>query len=67
MIKYLSRLLSKYLNEPIMKGLSYMIVALIEENWNKINKYTSAQEIARFIMNKIFRGTGDLLFTSPKK
>jgi hypothetical protein len=62
MIKYLSKILSKHLQEPIMKGLAYMIITLIKENWNIISKFTKPQEIAKYIMNKIFKGTGDLIF-----
>ena len=39
-----------------------MIISLIEENWNEISKFTSMTKIAQYIMNKIFKGSGNLLF-----
>jgi hypothetical protein len=62
MINYLSKLLSRYLQGPIMKGLAYMIISLIKENWNDISKFTKPQQIAKYLMNKIFKGSGNLIF-----
>jgi len=62
MIEYLSKLLSRYLEKPIMKGLAYMIISLIKENWNEISKFTKPQQIGKYVMNKIFTGSGDLIF-----
>jgi len=62
MINYLSKILSKYLEKPIMKGLAYMIISLIKEHWNDISKFTKPQQIAKYIMNKIFTGSGNLIF-----
>ena len=61
MINKLTSILTKYFNGPIMKGLAYVIVSLIKENWETINKYTSVRQVGQYLLNKLFRGSGDLI------
>jgi hypothetical protein len=58
----MTNILQKHFSEPMMKGLAYFMASLIEENWDKVKQYTSITDIGKFILNKIFRGSGNLIF-----
>ena len=61
-IKKMTEILKQHFSEPIMKGLAYFMASVIEDNWDKISQYTSLSAIGRFILNNIFRGSGNLIF-----
>ena len=61
-VKQMTKVLQTYFSEPIMKGLAYFMVSLIEDNWNKISTFTTTKAIGQYLLNKIFKGTGDLIF-----
>jgi len=65
-ISYMTEILKRNFSEPIMKGLAYFMASLIEENWDKISQYTSVTDIGRFLLNNIFRGSGNLIFGNSK-
>jgi hypothetical protein len=58
----MTNILQKHFSEPMMKGLAYFMASLIEENWDQVKQYTSITDIGKFILNKIFRGSGNLIF-----
>lgn len=58
----MTNILKRNFSEPIMKGLAYFMASLIEENWDQISQYTSITQIGRFLLNNIFRGSGNLVF-----
>ena len=45
---------------------AHLFVIIIRENWDKIRGTTSAKAIARYILNKIIRGSGNLLMGKMK-
>ena len=61
-ISYMTNILKQNFSEPIMKGLAYFMASLIEENWDKISQCTSITQIGRFLLNNMFRGSGNLIF-----
>ena len=61
-IQSMTKILQKHFSEPIMKGLAYFMASVIEDNWDKISQYTSITQIGKFLLNNIFRGSGDLIF-----
>ena len=65
-ISKMTTILQKHFSEPIMKGLAYFMASLIEDNWNEISKFTSITQIGRFLLNNIFKGSGNLIFGSSK-
>ena len=57
----MTKVLKDHFSEPIMKGLAHFMAALIEENWDYISHLATPRAIGQYLLNKLFRGSGDLL------
>ena len=51
----ISKLVNRYFNKPIMEGISTFIGEIVAQNWEQIYKLNPTN-IAKFIMNEIFKG-----------
>ena len=57
----LAQFIQDHFSKYVSESLAHLFVIIIRENWDKIRGTTSAKAIARYILNKIIRGSGNLL------
>ena len=57
----LAQFIQDHFSKYVSESLAHLLVIIIRENWDKIKGTTSAKAIARYILNKIIRGSGNLL------
>ena len=56
----LAQFIQDHFSKYVSESLAHLLVIIIRENWDKIKGTTSAKAIARYILNKIIRGSGNL-------
>ena len=61
-INKMTDILKRHFSEPIMKGLAHFMAAIIEQNWDYILSLRSVEAIGKYVLNNIFKGSGDLIF-----
>jgi hypothetical protein len=51
----------KTFGESLVQGLTFFIMHLIRQHWKDLCEVTNVKHLAKFILNKIMRGSGNLL------
>ena len=59
--KRFAEFIQKHFSKYVSESLAHLFIILIKENWDRIKGTTSAKHIAQFLLNKIIRGSGNLL------
>jgi hypothetical protein len=50
-----------------MKGMAYFFLETIKKHWKDIGRITRIEDIAQYILNKTFKGLGNLVFNKPQQ
>jgi hypothetical protein len=57
----MAKFVQKTFGESLVQGLTFFIMHLIKQHWKELYGVTNVKHLAKFILNKIVRGSGSLL------